>query len=55
MLIKLNRFLRYAVLVTGGIYGILKFIENIKKQSPEKTEVHLPKEGFQTKEFDDIW
>ena len=49
MLLKLNRFLRYVVLVVGGLCAALKIMEKAAtKPIKEKKE-------FQTVEFDDIW
>lgn len=49
MLIKLNRILRYIVLILGGLCVIFKLKEK------KATEKELFGEGFQREEFDDIW
>lgn len=49
MLIKLNRILRYIVLVLGGLCVIFKLREK------KATERETFGEGFQREEFDDIW
>lgn len=49
MLIKLNRILRYIVLVLGGLCVIFKLREK------KATEGETFGEGFQREEFDDIW
>ena len=49
MLIKLNRILRYIVLILGGLCVIFKLKEK------KTTEKELFGEGFQREEFDDIW
>lgn len=49
MLIKLNRILRYIVLVLGGL-GVL-----YKLRDKKAVERETFGEGFQREEFDDIW
>ncbi len=49
MLVKLNRILRYIVLILGGLCVIFKLKEK------KTTEKELFGEGFQREEFDDIW
>lgn len=49
MLIKLNRFLRNILIIVGAVCVILKLADSKINQSVQKIE------GFQTKEFDDIW
>ena len=49
MLLKLNRFLRYVVLIVGGICAVQKFMD--KKAATPIEE----KDDYQPVEFDDIW
>lgn len=49
MLIKVNRFLRYIVLILGGLCIVFKLGEK------KATEKETFGEGFQREEFDDIW
>lgn len=49
MLRKINRIMRIVLLVTGAVFCIFKLTEKTKIE--KKSE----KDGFQTKEFDDIW
>ncbi|MBQ3610643.1 MAG: hypothetical protein IJA01_00040 [Firmicutes bacterium] len=49
MFSKLNRFLRKVVLILGAVCIIFKLAY---KQMSKQLEQY---EGFQTKEFDDIW
>lgn len=49
MLLKLNRFLRKVVLIVGAVCIIFKIADKQMNKQPEQHE------GFQTKEFDDIW
>ena len=49
MLLKLNRLLRYVVLIFGGLYAVLKFLDK-KAATPIEN-----KDDYQPVEFDDIW
>lgn len=46
---KLNQNLRKMILLGGAVFALFKLVEQIEfEEAPEE-------EGFQTKEFDDIW
>ena len=49
MLLELNRFLRYVVLVLGGLCAVFKIMEKAAAKPIEE------KEEFHPVEFDDIW
>lgn len=46
---NLNRSLRKAILIVGSAVVIYNIIESAKKEQREAND------GFQEKEFDDIW
>lgn len=48
MLIKLNKILRVLIVVTGALALILKLADKDRQHDTQD-------EGFQTREFDDIW
>ena len=48
MLHRLNSNLRKLIAIAGGIFIILTLIANIESDIDDN-------DGFQTKEFDDIW
>lgn len=49
MLLKINRVLRNVILIFGAVMAIFKITEK------KEREVDTSEEGFQIKEFDDIW
>lgn len=49
MLLKVNRLLRNALLIMGAVTLIFKVTEK------KEREIETSEEGFQIKEFDDIW
>lgn len=49
MLFKVNRVLRNIVLMIGAVLVVLKITEK------RETEIKTSEEGFQIREFDDIW
>ena len=49
MLLKLNRFLRYVVLIIGGLCAVLKIFDKGAKKPIEEND------DYQPVEFDDIW
>ena len=48
MLTKLNRFLRALIVITGALALIFKLTAKDRQYDAQE-------EGFQTREFDDIW
>ena len=46
---KINRIMRIVLLAAGALFFVFKLTE--KNKIEKKSE----KDGFQTKEFDDIW
>ena len=49
MLLKLNRFLRYVVLIIGGLCAVMKLLDKTCDKAIES------KDDYQPVEFDDIW
>ena len=49
MLLKLNRFLRYVVLIIGGLCAVFKLLDKGSVKPIEE------KDDYQPVEFDDIW
>ena len=49
MFAKINRIMRIVLLAAGALFFVFKLTE--KNKIEKKSE----KDGFQTKEFDDIW
>jgi len=45
----LNRGLRLLFMITGGLFALIKLTEK-KRSAAEEGE-----DGYQTREFDDIW
>lgn len=49
LLLKVNRIMRNIVLVIGAVMVVCKVTER------KEREINTSDEGFQIKEFDDIW
>ena len=49
MLLKLNRLLRYVVLILGGLCAVMRLLDKTRDKTIEN------KDDYQPVEFDDIW
>lgn len=49
VLLKINRALRNLILIVGTVMAVIKITETKERES------NTSDEGFQIKEFDDIW